>query len=367
MIKSLYVKNFKSIFEAKFEFSKINLLTGYNGVGKSSCIQILLLLRQSSFQNFLDRGLYLNGDLVKLGSGKDIFSEKALDDYIKFELHWSDNTDTSFLFKYNEFLDLLPLIPDPLPTYNKNNIPFNDEFYYLNAERITPKPIYETSNYQVSRKNFSSNGLYSLHYLSEKKSEVVKNKAILHPKAKSEGLLDQANAWLSEISPGTNINSKIIDGTELLKLDFSFDIKDDVRSNPYRAVNVGFGLTYILPVIISCLTVGENSMLIIENPEAHLHPSGQTKMGEMLAKTIHSNSQLIIETHSDHVVDGIRLSLKDKIIKPEELKTYFFSISETDHRSIINEVAINDKGKISKNAPKGFFDEFDRNLSRLIR
>lgn len=364
MISTLSIRNFKSILDTTFEFSNINLLTGYNGVGKSSSIQVLLLLRQSYLQNLLAQGLYLNGDLIKLGSGKDILSEKSQESIIGFNIAWNDNTYAEFKFEYQEQSDLLALISNPV--YNKYNIPFNDEFYYLNAERITPKPIYETSNHQISLKNFSSNGLYALHYLSAKKDETVKNKNILNPKAKSDKLLEQANAWLSEISPGTRINSNIIAGTELLKLDFSFEFGDGI-SNPYRAVNVGFGLTYILPVIIACLIADENSMLIVENPEAHLHPSGQTKIGEMLAKTVHSKSQIIIETHSDHVVDGIRLSLKEKVITPENLKTYFFNLSQDNHRSMINKIEINEKGRISKNAPKGFFDEFDRNISRLLK
>ena len=69
--------------------------------------------------------------------------------------------------------------------------------------------------------------------------------------------------------------------------------------------------------------------MVVENPEAHLHPSAQTKIGEFIALIASCGVQVVIETHSDHVVDGIRLSLKDKIIKPEELKTilYFYTIN----------------------------------------
>ena len=135
------------------------------------------------------------------------------------------------------------------------------------------------------------------------------------------------------------------------------------------STGTGFGITYCLPIIVNGLisSCSDDSIMVVENPEAHLHPSAQTKIGEFIALIASCGVQVVIETHSDHVVDGIRLSLKDKIIKPEELKTIFFSNSETDSKSIINEVAINEKGKISKNSPKGFFDEFDRNISRLLR
>jgi len=76
----------------------------------------------------------------------------------------------------------------------------------------------------------------------------------------------------------------------------------------------GFGLSYTLPVITALLvgTLIPNSLVIIENPEAHLHPRGQTEIARLIALCAQVGTQIIIETHSDHLFDGIRIAAKNK-------------------------------------------------------
>ena len=79
MIHSIYLKNFKCFSEQRFDLAPLTLLTGLNGMGKSSIIQALLLLRQSYQDGLLRSGLELNGRLVELGTGRDVFYENAKD------------------------------------------------------------------------------------------------------------------------------------------------------------------------------------------------------------------------------------------------------------------------------------------------
>lgn len=72
------------------------------------------------------------------------------------------------------------------------------------------------------------------------------------------------------------------------------------------ATNVGFGITYALPILVSGLTVPEGGMLLVENPEAHLHAKAQSNMGYFLARMAAAGVRVIIETHSEHIVNGIR-------------------------------------------------------------
>lgn len=128
-------------------------------------------------------------------------------------------------------------------------------------------------------------------------------------------------------------------------------------------MNVGFGLTQILPIIISCLTAKEGDLLIIENPEVHLHPKGQAMMGEFLAEVANTGVQIIIETHSDHVLNGIRRSVKSKGIDESKVAFYFFNNRAFNESQIISP-QIDENGRID-HWPNGFFDQFDKDISFL--
>ena len=77
MIKKLILKNFKCFEELKMKFSMVNVLTGLNGMGKSTVIQSILLLSQSQKNILSDDSLLLKGKYVDLGVGQDILFEKA--------------------------------------------------------------------------------------------------------------------------------------------------------------------------------------------------------------------------------------------------------------------------------------------------
>jgi predicted ATPase len=86
MLNFLRIQNFKAFEDVSLQFKPLTLMAGLNGMGKSSVLQSLLLLRQSYEQRLLSEGLALNGDLVKIGTGKDALFERAASDDISFEL-----------------------------------------------------------------------------------------------------------------------------------------------------------------------------------------------------------------------------------------------------------------------------------------
>ena len=102
--------------------------------------------------------------------------------------------------------------------------------------------------------------------------------------------------WLSEISPGFSISTLSDSTSQTINLSF---VKE--RQN-FKSINVGFGLSYIAPVLTTLLMAKEGDLVIIESPEAHLHPKGQRKMGELLSEISSKGVQIITETHSDHIV-----------------------------------------------------------------
>ena len=73
---------------------------------------------------------------------------------------------------------------------------------------------------------------------------------------------------------------------------------------------------------------------MLENPEAHLHPKGQRKMGELIAQCAANGIQIFLETHSDHILNGIRIAVKQKRLKGEDAKLFYFSRRESEGKMI---------------------------------
>ena len=161
---------------------------------------------------------------------------------------------------------------------------------------------------------------------------------------------------MGTITPGVQFNYDIID-----KADTSFSL-----FNGYRAKNVGFGLSYTLPIIVALFlgTIKRNTLVILENPEAHLHPRGQTEMGKLIASVAHSGCQVIVETHSDHLFDGIRIYAKNNEGFADKTLTQWFW-QDKEGISNVTSIKMDNYGRI-KEWPEGMFDQFEINASDLL-
>ena len=169
---------------------------------------------------------------------------------------------------------------------------------------------------------------------------------------------------MGEVSPGTRIHLNLSNGMDIIGLQYSFVTGKQV-SNKYRATNVGFGISYTLPIIVAVLSSGPGSLLLIENPEAHLHPKGQAKMGELLACAASCGVQVVVETHSDHVLNGMRLATYGGKINPDDIQLHFFQRREEDGQSQVISPRLDRDGRIDQ-WPDGFFDEWDKSLEALL-
>jgi len=136
----------------------------------------------------------------------------------------------------------------------------------------------------------------------------------------------------------------------------------------FRPENTGFGLTYVLPVVTAVLSARPGDLLLIENPESHLHPSGQSLVANLIAIACENGVQIIVETHSDHVLNGVRTSVKGRDLDSDNVCIFFLSrdTDNPEHSADVEEIRIDSKGKIS-DWPSGFFDQWDRSLSLLTR
>ncbi|MEG4273883.1 MULTISPECIES: DUF3696 domain-containing protein [unclassified Microcoleus] len=379
MITSLQLLNFKPFANQLLEFKKLTLFSGLNSTGKSSVMQSLLLLRQSYQQGLLpEKGLALNGDFVNVGTARDALFEGAKEDLISFDIVWENNSEGLWRFKYDQEVDVLNIVSEPVTSeVYKSNL-FSNNFHYLQAERIGPRPFNEMSDYQVRQLGqLGIKGEYAAHFLAINGRKVIPNSSLSHREvksktlrneeqstAKSMDLIDQVEAWMGEVSPGTRLKIDAKSDVDMMSFQYSYG-----DSNPYRATNVGFGISYTLPIIVAALASTPGTIILIENPEAHLHPKGQVKMGQLLALAASGGVQVVIETHSDHVLNGIRLAVHGGKIDPKDVRLHYFHRDNKEkERQAVTEVIspkIDRNGRIDR-WPEGFFDEWDNSLEILL-
>ena len=110
--------------------------------------------------------------------------------------------------------------------------------------------------------------------------------------------------------PGGTNEATVIELTDLMRLGFQFTRAGQVVSAARRPTNVGFGLGYALPIVVACLIAKPGALLLLENPEAHVHPQGQSAMARLSCAAASAGAQVIVETHSDHILNGVRLMVK---------------------------------------------------------
>jgi predicted ATPase len=368
MIRSLRLINFKTFENQFLKFRPLTLLSGLNSTGKSSVLQSLLLLRQSYQQQrlLIDTGLALNGELVQIGTAQDAFCERAKNDYIGFELLWEKHGQAKWNFRYDlneKEADVLNNADKSVDSEVYQSSLFNKTFHYLQAERIGPRPYNEMSDYQVRRLGqIGSRGEYTGHFLFVNGLKPIPIANLNYPQSKSMDLIDQVEGWMREVSPGTRIKIKPSSDMDLISLQYFYG-----DGNPYRATNVGFGISYTLPIIVAVLASTPGTLILIENPEAHLHPKGQSKMGELLALAASCGVQVVIETHSDHILNGIRLAVHSGKLRHKDVQLHYFSREEENGQVVTQVISprMDADGRIDT-WPEGFFDQAEKDLMELL-
>lgn len=360
MIRELAVKNFKCFESLKLELKPLNILMGLNGMGKSTILQSLLLLRQSDQENGLN-WLKLNGKYVTLGNGSDVLSEKAEE-----EIGFLIREDSGELLAHYDYVPESDLLPRHDLKYNNREIGksvlFGDSFLYLSAYRIEPRILYHIADEkEISKRNFNNNGELAIHYLNLYGPQNVENDSVIYNSIEDRSLNEQVRCWLSLIAPGILPQVSVNASLRNAELTYAFS-EGKERTNAYKSVNVGFGITYVLPVIIALLTSKQGDLLLLENPEAHIHPAGQKWLGELIARACAGGVQIMVETHSDHVINGIRLAVKKKKISADETGIFFFYKDEKDnYKHKVTLPSIDENGRIDI-WPEGFLDEWDNAL-----
>ena len=355
MITKLKISDFKAHRNTELSFAPLTLLTGINSSGKSTILQALLLLRQSLKKNRLEKGLDLNAPLCDIGKVKDALYRASKSEIISFTI----KTDETFTFSFNakgKYEDtFIPADKPIILSDNWREFPlFTNDFQYLSSSRWANLNQYPIDTYAVETERQLSleygQGELVGHFLSyygENRNFDIVSDLLLHPTTNSTKLLAQTIAWEQEISPRITIRP--------IQKDDKVSIEYGYRSE---------GISYSLSIVVALLSAKPGALILIENPEAHLHPRGQSKLAELIALVAQSGVQVVVETHSDHLFNGILKAVAQDKIKREKVKVHFLELDNANV-SIHTEIDFSEKGRIL-NPKKGFFDQFDDDLDVLL-
>lgn len=373
MITSLSINNFK-IFKtaAQVKLGQFTLLTGINGRGKSSFIQSLLLLSQSirADDGHSPMNLRLNGEWVKLGLYKEVRNRDVSEEEpIKIHFQTNDLKENDYVLSYAAVDDndkyglLTSMLVDGKET-------FAEPGGYRNSTELSTEKIAPVFSGYTSLIN-----LRNLYYISAGRNA-----------ANYEERIDIDNDWLD--SEGNNVINVIYNQDESFQHDLmrhlseifggaTFRIESDGKSlhllmdscdngGAYRPINVGYGYSYLLSLLVAGMLAKKDDILVVENPEAHLHPSAQSAMMNFIINTvIPKGVQVIMETHSDHIVDASLIAVRREKISNENLQIVFFSRSNSRCDVIIQNLDVTKKGRV-KNPPLNFCDQYAIDLKELM-
>lgn len=464
MLNRIWAKNFKAFKRLDYKCAKLNLLTGLNGAGKSSFVQLMLLLRATANKigncqaeiDLRESGIAKSfSDIRYCYAAKDEQTSFSVDFTGRFrpnkdvEMPVSKSRKISRIVTevgtsprnvlvwhpeaYNEFEKYQTMQEEAWSNLKAGKI--NDEQYqeiqeekesvlesacsklaeaerqtqeeyegtwrrmrFIEAFRKRPQEVHDGAGMSTSQwfslalkdGRFDPEGgdVAEFLYNFGAKFKLLEGSPMIHPNTKLHQappdfmpygipLIEQVNAWLDEISPGARFcveRVKLSDDEESYVVKIGFGEESGMRQ--FKPQNVGLGISYVLPVLATLLTALPDAIIIIENPEAHIHPRGQAKLGELLARAAAFGVQLFVETHSDHVINGVRVAVRDGILKPEDVNIAFFERRPhqvlgvdgeicTEIYSEINPIRVDNNGMFS-DYPKGFLDEWDNQLEELM-
>lgn len=364
MITSLRVRSFKRFTDASFVMRPLTVLTGLNGTGKSTTIQSLLLVRQLS--DAPDGGVVqLNGPYgLALGEAHEVLHPSAPDSTIEIEVASDPGIESNacqFTVPDEQalYLEVTGGPVRPLPELSGKG----SAFTYLCAERLGPRDQLGVSAEHPDLIGIGVRGEYTAQVLALHETRPV-HEPLLHPRTHDTHnvttLRTQVEMWASGIIRPTKITAQWPPGITASTIRFQ---EPGLLSEPIRPTNMGFGFSYALPVIVAGLLTRPGDLLIVENPEAHLHPGGQSKLGRFLARVAGAGAQVIVETHSDHVLNGARLAVaEERVLAPQDAIVHYFGDEEVGSVPI----EFTEKGELTE-WPQGFFDQIEHDLGRLAR
>lgn len=347
MIEKLEISGLKSVRKLNIDCKGLNVFVGPNSSGKSSVLQSLLLFSQN-----IAEPVGLNGKMVALGNYREaacVWNRQC----IQVIVHYDGEIGKLQIKEEEENQNQVNVTFSESIIKNRLNYK-NHKLQYLSCQRIGAQDLYKKNLNDDTR--LGINGEYAPYYLLAHGTDEIENQMC---KYKLSGtLLGQVNWWLEYIV-GAGISVEDLPGTDFLKVMYRTEQCENIRPK-----NIGSGDSYLLSLLVMLLASQAEDILIIENPEIHLHPSSQSRLCELFYLVAKSGRQIFVETHSDHIFNGIRAGIAREEMCQDIVSVDFLSL---DHELCTQNtvVQIGKHGRIL-NQEKYLFDQFDVDLERML-
>ena len=372
MIDTIHIIALKSIKDLTVKCSKLNLFVGTNSSGKSTLLQGLLLVAQKK----------LNGKYISIGDFREVRNYYMPNSSIRIEIKENGKNNPAWIefiedkenetYNVQTSLDEIPaediLIFDDIDDSEQSDL-ISDEFgyHYLSCHRIGVTDIYAKN--MLNESDFGIDGEYAMAYLLKNESKNVENELVVEGADVTNSLLEQVNYWLNYIV-GTTLAINDIKKTNYLQVKYNNNPANASSEALYcRPINVGSGISYLISIIISCLGSEEDSIIVIENPEIHLHPKAQSRLCDFLYFVSKAGRQLFVESHSDHIFNGLRVGVATKKIQQEDISVNFLAMNEHCETQC-NPIIFKEYGKIVGTNDEmdidDLFDQFEIDLNRML-
>ena len=416
MITHIRMKNFKSWKDSpKVELAPLTGFFGTNSSGKSSLLQMLLLLKQTAERSDLEEVIFFGNEssLVNLGSFREVIHGHKAEE--KLELEFGCTIQNLFTIKVSdEAIDIdsfifatsiretnrSPVVKNICYTVgtegNHKIIWQNDEIYYRNPQNpganylgnLRIKSFYGSSESGTTRalgavqgfsfafeklflhtyylgptrvdprRRYSWSGSHPEHIrqwgnqtIAALLSARVRKLKTLH-KAEELPIEERVSYWLQEMELAHSFS---LDWVSQGSTEYEVRIQKSPESAPVTLVDMGYGLGQFLPVLVLCYYAPKGSTLILEQPGIHLHPKVQSQLADLLIEVIKErNLQILIESHSEHLLNRLQRRIAEEKISYNQTALYFCRNDEGV--SNIERLDIDEFGNIT-NWPENFFGD----------
>ena len=388
MIREIELRAFKCFQKRQLPLRPLTLLTGLNAAGKSTVLQAFLFLHQALLEGTrdMDSGRTLaplNGSMLRMGAVKDVVDKVQGGGAFAIRLRYEGlSVEWAFKGKQRDDLSVMldrvrwedpvagssaederDLFPAALASEPRARAMFGvlADVRYVPADRTGPAETYPLDD-PAQHRSLGVRGERTVGALFWRGEERIELESLLHPDPEIATRLDrQVEAWLADLFPGVVLEVARVPHANLLTL----GIRTSDKTDFHRPQHVGFGVTYALPIIVALLGAKRGELVIIENPEAHLHPRAQSRLGRLSALAVSAGIQVLIETHSEHVLNGARLAVHDGIVNADDTSVMFFTRGPDAGEHSIQHITMNRRGQLD-DWPHGFFDESERVLDALL-
>lgn len=343
----LHLEGFKCFEDIHLELNNMTLFTGANASGKSSVIQSLLLLKYASESGNTKAELNLDESryAFDFGNADTLINRESKSDSVTIEIDSTGGVRfDGGKQDQNRKLSADVRHPEVLKSLFGNNLT------YFSAERQGPR--YEYLLRQKEENNCGCHGENTGNVINANWNTRIAGNRL--PKQTEQQVLFNIaiDQWVDYIFPGISVRVNPV-GSQ----NFQVMVRDQNHDVTTNSTNIGFGISYALPILVGALLADKNSWVVVEN----LHAKAQSNMGYFLGMMVAAGLRVVVETHSEHVVNGVRrAAVVSERLQAEDVNIYFFK-----GKSESELITIDETGNLS-GFPVDFFDQVRQDMLEII-